>query len=126
MLICSISTVENVLFQRHYYDQFFIGQRSYCSVRTCKCQNLSNIDFSQTTFYNVSFVAVDMRNSNLSSIKYTYCYFANITFKSVTLKNASFHHSRFIDCLIDDKQLAETFDLTGSTLSNGTVVYSLN
>ena len=84
--------------------------------------NLSNINLSQATFYNVSFLDVNMRNGNLSSMKCTYCYFTNVTFEGVTFKNASFHYSVFLNCLINDHQLAETFELTGSTLPNGTVV----
>ena len=88
--------------------------------------NLSYIDLSYAILNNVSFVNVNMHKANLSYIKCDYCIFTNVDLRNSLLKNASLRYTNFLNCLLNDSQLEEAIDLTGSRLPNGTIVRNNN
>lgn len=83
-------------------------------------------EFENATLYNVSFTDVDMRNANLSSVQCNYCEFKNVSFQGVVFKNASLRYSIFVGSLIDNNQMADVIDFTGSRLPNGTVIETIS
>jgi uncharacterized protein YjbI with pentapeptide repeats len=81
-----------------------------------------NVDLSDAKLLNVSFINSDLRNANMSYLECNYCEFINVTFQSAIFNNASLRFSKFVDCYIDKSQLGEAIDLSGSILSDGTMV----
>jgi uncharacterized protein YjbI with pentapeptide repeats len=96
-----------------------------CTIQesTFRYANLYGIDISGSTLFNVSFTDSDMRGANFSFIHCNYCRFANVELYEAIFTSASFRNSNFLSSSMNTNQLMEeAIDLTGTTLSNGTIV----
>jgi uncharacterized protein YjbI with pentapeptide repeats len=114
-----------------FNSTFINSKMENCSLTTstiqqCLFQNINmfNVDLSDAKLLNVSFINSDLRNANMSYLECNYCEFINVTFQSAIFNNASLRYSKFFNCSIDENQLDEVIDLSGSILSNGTMVKS--
>ena len=97
---------------------------SFIDLSDFRNASLYATDLSHARMGNVSFVNADMRNADLRNIVCSNCTFINANLHEALLKNASFRYSNFRNCSVADAQLAETADLAGSILPNGTIVGS--
>ena len=95
---------------------------SYMLMPVFENASLRMVDFSNATLQNVSFINSDMSYADLSSIRCEYCHFINVTLYGAVMKNASFRYSHFLDCDLNASQLEEIIDLSGSAVSNYTVI----